>query len=438
MTKMGFLCTSFMPLIKSYINKLSKNTFVRVTSANGFITIIRSLISAISNKVVAVIVGTSGIAMIGQLQNFIQISTLISSGGFNQGLTRYVAENRENENEISEFVSTSLIISAILTVITSLFIFVFSDFLSIKIFTLHSYTSIFIVFAFTLYFYNLNYIILAIVNGFQRYILFFKINFATTIVGFILTVGLVLLFKEYGALLSIVLAQSVVFFITYIFIRNEYWIKLSVLKHFSKTKCFLLFQYSSITFLAAIIWPIADMIIRTYVIKNISIEEAGIWQATRKINDYITTIAIGSFSVYLLPKLSSITDRNKLKKELIDIYKIIIPMSLAGFFLLYLFRDTLVMVLYSTKFLKVSDYLLLQMLGSFFWMCKVPIMNYMLSKGLTKTYLLNELLFALIYIVLCISLIPFYKVQGIQLSFAIYNLAYLLVNLFLIRKYLHN
>jgi PST family polysaccharide transporter len=148
-------------------------------------------------------------------------------------------------------------------------------------------------------------------------------------------------------------------------------------------------------------------------------------------------MAIGSFSVYLLPKLSSITDRRALKNELIHIYKVIIPVSLMGFILVYTLKDFIIILLYSKEFLKVGDYLLLQMLGSFFWMCKVPIMNYMLAKGLTKTYLINELTFALLYMILCAFFIPLFKVQGIQLSFAIYNFMYLITNIILIKKYLN-
>lgn len=416
---------------------LLNNTFIKVSGANGLITIIKSVFSIISNKVVAMIIGTSGIAMVGQLQSFMVIVTLISNGGFNQGLTKYIAELKNDEKSVKEYIGTAFVVALILSSCVGLLILILSNTISLNIFTTNSYFSILIVFAFTLFFYNLNALILATVNGFQYYKQYFKINITTTIVGFVLTVTLVLLFEEYGALLAIVLSQSIVCIFAYFYVKNEYWIAAFSLKYFRKEKLLLLLKYTTITILAAVIWPIVQIIIRTYVIRNISAQEAGLWQATRNLNDYIVNIAIGSFSVYLLPKLSSIADKYELKKELISIYKIIIPVTLVGFIVLYIFRNDVILLLYSKEFLKAGDYLLLQMIGAFFWMCKVPIMNYMLAKGHTTIYLVNELIFALFYVVLGIILIPIFQVQGIQMSFAIYNFIYLIVNIVIVNKLLN-
>lgn len=418
------------------IKKITQNTFIKVSGANGLITIAKSILSIISNKIVAVIIGTTGIAMVGQLQNFITIATLLSNGGFNQGLTKYVAEQKNDEKSIKEFIGTAFLVALILSSFIGLLILIFSNHISLNIFSTGAYFSVLIVFAITLFFYNLNALILAIVNGFQQYKQYFKINITTTIVGFILTITLVLLLKEYGALLAIVLSQSIVCIFAYFYIKNDYWIAAFSFKYFNREKLYLLLRYTVITVLAAVIWPIVNMIIRTYVIRNISAEEAGLWQATRNLNDYIVNIAIGSFSVYLLPKLSSIVNKDELKKELIAIYKIIIPVSLLGFSLLYILRDSVVLLLYSKAFLKVGHYLLLQMIGSFFWMCKVPMMNYILAKGHTTIYLVNEIIFATVYIVFVTILIPIFQVQGIQMSFAIYNFIYLLVNIYIIKKLL--
>jgi PST family polysaccharide transporter len=426
-----------LSLIKIKFQKLFQNTFIKVSGANGIITILKSVFVIISNKVVATIIGTSGIAMVGQLQSFISIVTLLSNGGFNQGLTKYLAEKNSDKNRLREFIGTAFITVTFLSILFGVLILIFSKSISIRIFTVGSYFSVLIVFAVTLLFYNLNALILSIVNGFQQYKQYFKINITTTLVGFILTVSLVLLFQEYGALLAIVLAQSVVFVLAYFYVRKDDWAVAFSLKYFDKSKLKLLLKYTAITALSAVIWPIVAMIIRTYVINEISAQEAGLWEATRNLNGYIVNIAIGSFSVYLLPKLSSITGNSELKKELVDIYKIIIPVVIVSFLLLYVFKDFVIVLLYTKDFLKVGHYLLLQMVGSFFWLCKVPIMNYILAKGHTTLYLINELIFAAMYIGLAAILIPKFQVQGIQMSFAIYNFVYLLVNIYLIKRMLN-
>ncbi len=200
----------------------------------------------------------------------------------------------------------------------------------------------------------------------------------------------------------------------------------------------LLLKYTSITLLGTVIWPLVSIVIRTYVINNISAREAGLWQAARYIDHYIVNIATGSFSVYLLPKLASVTDARHLRQELKSIYKVIIPISLAGFLLVFIFRDFIIILLYSQEFLRSSQYLILQMIGSFFWLCKSPLMNFMLAKGMVKTFVVNEMIFAIFVIVLSIILIPKYEIQGIQFTYALQSLLYLIVSIILIRKYLIN
>lgn len=423
-------------MIINLVRRSFQNTFLKVTGANGLISVAKAFLVIISNKVLAIVIGATGIAMIGQLQNFTTIITQISNGGFNQGLTKYIAENRDNKNEVKEFVGTAFRISFLLTSVTALFIILLSGFLSSRIFDTLEYNSILIIFAFTLFFYNLNSLILSIINGFQEYRKYFKINITTTVVGFVLTIGLVLLLKEYGALLAIVLSQSIVSIFAYFYIKKDYWLKAFSFKIFKKPKMFLLLKYSAITLLGTVIWPLVSIVIRTYVINNISAKEAGLWQAARYIDHYIVNIAAGSFSVYLLPKLASVTDSQSLKKELRSIYKVIIPISLACFILVFIFRDFVIILLYSKEFLKASQYLILQMIGSFFWLCKSPLMNFMLAKGMIKTFIANEMIFAVFVIILSIILIPWFEIQGIQFTYTLQSLLYLIVSIFLIKKYI--
>lgn len=418
------------------LNKFKENTFIRVSSLNGIITIAKSALAIFLNKVIATLTGTSGTAMVGQLQNLISIVTLASNGGFNQGLTKYIAENKSNESQIKEFVITSFLLTSILSLVAGSILYSLSGTISQNLFSNNEYKSIVIVFAVTLIFYNLNSLMMAIINGFQDYKFYFQVNLVSAIASFLLSVILVLIYNELGALLSLVLSQSIVFIFIYFPFRQRILFKSLKISYFNKTKAQLLFKYTTMTLLTAIIWPLVSIVLRTHIINHISKAEAGYWQATRNLNDYIVNIAIGSFSVYLLPRLATLTDNHQLKKELIGIYKVIIPISLIAFIILYIFRETVILILYTKDFLKVGDYLLLQMVGSFFWMCKVPIMNFLLSKGHTQLLIKNEIGYAVMYILLCFLFIPNLKVQGIQLSFAIYNFSYLVTNIILIRKYL--
>lgn len=428
----------FFLMISRLFEKVKKNTFLKVSSANGFVTILRSMILILTNKVIASTIGASGIAMIGQFQNFIAISTSISNGGFQQGLTKYIAENSNKKNELKTFIGTSFQITIILTSLIALIILLFSKPLTVLILNDLKYRLILVIFSFALLFYNINNLVMAIINGFQLYKTYFKWNMLTSIVSFILTCILVVFLGNLGALLALVLTQFLVFFFTYFLIKKFYWVAYLSFNSFEKEKMYLLLKYTLITLTTSIIWPVVNLVIRSYIINNISFQEAGIWQAVRNINDYIIMMAVGSFSIYLLPRLASLEDNELIRKELLDIYKLIIPLCLLGFTILYFFRDLIMLILYSKEFIYGTQYLLLQMIGSFFWICKLPIMNYILAKGLTKTFITIELFHAALYILLTIVLMPEFHIKGVQLAFAIYNFIYLIVNIFIIKKLIYN
>ncbi len=415
--------------MKRILKKIRQNDFIRVSGTNGMITILKAFVSILANKVVAFYIGTSGVAMTGQLQNLITIVSMVSGGGFGQGITRYAAQYKENRKEIREFVSTAFVFSMSVSLLCGLVVFILSGMISEKIFLTRKYSSIIILLGTTLVLYSLNNMFICIINGLQQYRKYFKINIATTVSGAILSMALVIALREYGALLAIVLSQSVVCLFTWLLIRNDSWVKYLSVRFFSKEKLKQLFKYAVIVLLGAIIWPFVKIMIRSYVITHISAGEAGLWEAASKINDYIAILATGSFSVYLLPKLTSISDPLLLKKEITGIFKVIVPFCLCGFTFIYLFREYIILFLYSPDFMKASDYLLLQMAGSFFWICKIVPMNLLLAKGKINLYLKLEVIFCLMYVTLAYFFVPRYGVQGIQASFAIYNFLYFITNM---------
>ena len=63
---------------------------VKVPVLNGIATSIRMITSLISVKIVANLIGPSGIALVGQLNNFAQIMMNLSNGGLIAGIAAYV------------------------------------------------------------------------------------------------------------------------------------------------------------------------------------------------------------------------------------------------------------------------------------------------------------------------------------------------------------
>ena len=67
-------------------------TLAKTTILTAIATFFKILSGFVINKVAAIYIGPSGLAIVGQLQNFVRMITVFSNGGITQGIVKYTAE----------------------------------------------------------------------------------------------------------------------------------------------------------------------------------------------------------------------------------------------------------------------------------------------------------------------------------------------------------
>ena len=86
-------------ILSNWILKIFQLDIVKVFSLTSISTIVKMLAGFVSVKVVSVIIGPSGLALLGQLSNFSVIVMTFASGGINNGVTKYIAEFKETNHK---------------------------------------------------------------------------------------------------------------------------------------------------------------------------------------------------------------------------------------------------------------------------------------------------------------------------------------------------
>ena len=123
---------------------------VKAALVSGLATSIKMISAFVINKIVSVYVGPSGLALIGQLQNFSQLATTIADGAISSGVTKYTAEYGEEDRRLPLLFSTAIKISLACSVLVSFGLIIFSSQLSEYFLKTERYSYIFIVFGFTI------------------------------------------------------------------------------------------------------------------------------------------------------------------------------------------------------------------------------------------------------------------------------------------------
>lgn len=267
------------------------------------------------------------------------------------------------------------------------------------------YGYIFIVFGVTVILYAFNMLLLSIVNGYREYKMFIRINVANSLTGLVFAVVLTLLYGLPGALIGATTYQSAVFFVTLYMVRRKPWARWSYFRgRIDRSIIRNYLKYALMTLVSIGTMPVAQILIRRYIMLDLSELEAGWWEAMNRISNIYLLVVTTSFSVYYLPRLSEITEPNEVRREIGKAFKVIIPLLLTGFVLVYLCRFLIIRILFTSEFLPMAKLFGWQM-GSDLFKIGCYILTYvMIAKARTVVYVTTEIVFTIIYIGLACQL----------------------------------
>lgn len=417
------------------LNLYLKQEMFKVFSFSALSTVVKMLTGFVSIKVVAVIIGPVGIAILGQINNLSTIVMTAATGGLNSGIIKYVSEFKSAPNRLKIFISTAFYLILVLSLICSIVLISFPKYFCglVRVDTQYSY--VIAVLGLTILMYALNNFLLSILNGFKDYKKYVVIGIVNSFVGLAFTLVLVYCFRLEGALIASVSYQGISFFVTLLLLRKALWLKKDYfLARFSKTVMKKYGHYALMTFVNAATIPVSQIIIRTYAMDNLSIEDAGYWESMNRLSNMYLSIFTSSFLVYYLPRLSELRWGEDLKNEIIKAYKIITPILLISFTLIYLFRGFIVNLVFSSEFYAVRYLFLWQLIGDFLKMCSWILTFIMIAKSMTVKYILTELLCYGAFTLLALMFINLNGVVGITQAYALNYLMYLLLIMFIFRN----
>lgn len=409
------------------LNKLRHAEIVKVFSLNAISTLVRMLTGMISVKFVAAIIGPSGIALLGQLNNMVTILLGVANGGIQSGVTKYVSEYKEDKNEICRLLSNALRVTLFFTLLVAVGLILFHEYLSERILLSREYGYVFLIFGFTIVLYTLNMLFMSILNGYKQFKKFVVVNISGTVIGLLFSVVLVFTMGLSGALISAVTFQSVVFGITLLLCRKCEWFRRGNFRcriDWTIVKKYL--KYSFMTIVPLSVVPVSQMVLRGYAISGISMTEAGWWEAMNRISAMYLSVITTSFSIYYLPRLSEISDRIELRHEIFRCYKFIIPMLLTATAVIYLLRHFIIRLLFSPDFYPMENLFIWQLLGDLFKISSWLLAYLMVAKAMAKLFAFTEILFSASFVGLGVLFIKVNGIVGLTQAYMVNYILYFL------------
>lgn len=412
--------------MKRIAKQIKENPFINASFYSGISSVIKIITSLLIGKIIAQLSGAEGMVLYGQMLSFVVLINVFSGGAMTQGVTKYVAEySSSNVNNLSKLLSTSLKLTLYLSVFLGVIMIILSEWLSQYILYNSNYFYVFIVFGVTVVFYSVNNFLLAILNGYKQFKKFNVISILVNLSGLLITILLSYYYNIEGTLISIVLNQSIILLITIYFLRKEQWLKKSNFNlPIDLMQLKLLSGFALVAILSTALTPISSIIIRNYLIKTVSLVDAGLYEFVLRISGSVILFFTLTISTYYLPRISEINNKKELLNEVKKTYYISLPVIMLLLVLVYFLRDFIIVVLASKEFIKSSNLFIYVLIGVFFKVSTQIVGFVFLSKAKITQVIIIEVLFNVGFTLLSIILISSHGLLGAVESFLISNIVY--------------
>lgn len=378
---------------------------IRTSLLTAISTAIKLVSAFAINKVIAVVAGPAGMALIGQVQGVASILQGTSSGLFSTAAVKHSAEWKDQPARREKFLSLSYTLAFWLTLAVGIATGLLSWWLAGMLLDDHRYWWVFALLGVSIPLFATNNLILSVINGLGDVKKLTALNVAQSIFGLILSVGLPLLFGLSGALAATVLASTIVFILLLPELRRHPWLKLRTIRlaedklDFDRLKSFALMAIAS-----AICTPLAQLIVRAWIVEHCSVQEAGYWQGLMRLSTAYLMFFTTTLSVYYLPKFSSL-GADGIKRELVRGYSLLLPVLAVLFVGIWLARGWLISLLFSAEFAPMESLLSYQLLGDFLKIGSWVMAYLMLARARTVLYITSEIGFNVLYVGLSMKLV---------------------------------
>jgi O-antigen/teichoic acid export membrane protein len=419
-----------------FIKKITQTQLFKISSLNSLSVILKIGIGLITSKLLAVFVGPSGMALVGNLRNFLTSLESISTLGFQNGIIKYTAENEKNENKLKKIIATVFISLLGIAIVLSCILYFFASFWDTVIFGNNfDYEIIFKALALALPWYAISVFMLALINGLGQFKKVIWINIIGNAIGLLVSIIMVLQYKTLGALLSLVISPALLFFVTFYFINKEInFFKTIRLHQFDFKIIKNLSSYSLMALVSSVLGPLVFLAIRKNVIEIVGLEEAGFWETIIRISSYYMLFVTTILSVYFLPKLAVAKNNLETKKVFWSFYNTILPLFIAGLVIVYFLRFFIVNLLFTNAFLPVTTLFFWQLTGDVLKVASLILGYQFFAKKLTVAFIIAELFSLTVLYFSSLYFINEFGIQGIVMAQAFDNFVYLLLLIVYFRK----
>jgi len=412
--------------------------FKRAFGFGGAQVAVRLVFGFASIKVTAVYLGPAGLALVAQLGSFISMCQGLLANGAGTAMVRLSAEYGTDTQRLRSLLGSAGRLALMLALAAVVIISIASPWVAQWLLTDSAYLWAIVASALAIAASILNSVMLGALNGRKEVGLVVLSNVASTIVGFIIFVPACIQWGIAGGLVGSALAYVLALPVTVLLLRRARHIRTTdflgpmVGQEVKKIAHFypMLVAHSTLA-------PLGLILIRDLAGRHLGLDGAGIWQACWRLSEVYLMVVTTSVSLYLMPRLGEvIAVPDSLRREVWRSLKNVAAITASLAFVLFLMREWVVRIVFSSAFDGVAELMPWQLAGDVLRMSAWTLGFVLVALVRSVWYMALEIMVPLAYVVATSWLIGDHGVAGIPWAYCAAEGLHLALGAFALRDVL--
>jgi PST family polysaccharide transporter len=400
---------------------------------------VRLVCSFISIKVTAVYLGPSGLALVAQFTNFISLFQGMLGTGLSTGATRLSSERVEDGTARRMVFSTALKMGAAFALVFAAIVVPASSHISSWLLTDSQYAGLIALSGIAVAAAMLTDLLNSALATTKEIGLVGRATIMSTVLGLATFAPCSYYWGVTGGLWATFAVVLMTTAITVMALhRKSSHLRLTDFLHsFDRATCYRILGFYPMLIVNGVLPPLVLILIRDNLVDVLSLDKAGIWQATWRLSEAYQALIISSITLFFMPSLGErANNQTELRRQIL---RTVTAAALVTAFLasgVTLFREHVVRIVFNSTFSQVADLIPMQSVGDVLKMAGWVLSMSLVSMMRTGWFIFITLFVSCTFVGLARLLITDHGINGVMFAYVAAGFAHVLIGSFALRDLL--
>ncbi|WP_256853002.1 lipid III flippase WzxE [Pantoea sp. Fr+CA_20] len=376
-------------------------------------TLVKIVAGLLVVKLLAVSFGPEGVGQAGNFRQLITVLGVLAGAGIFNGVTTYVAQYQQQPQQLRALVGTaSTMVTGFSTLLALVFLLAAAP-VSTALFGHDRYQNVIRIVAFLQFGIAWANLLLALIKGYRDArgnALALISGSLTGVLGYVLCWWL----GGYaGALTGLALVPALLVFPALVILKRRVPLPLRWLRPtWQPEMARHLAKYTLMALITAVTLPVAWVMMRNQLAASNGWAQVGLWQGVTSISDAYLQFITATFSVWLLPTLARLDNKQAIAREIGRALRFVLPAVAVASLSVWIMRDIAISLLFSAAFHDMRDLFVWQLCGDVFKVGAYVFGYLVIAKASLRFYVLTEISQFILLTLFSRWLIPLHGASG--------------------------